>query len=131
MIYTTTTSTSIDIVKQEIEAKAKAMGFGLLNSYEFKKILESKGFPIERDITVYEVCNPSGAQDALSHLPEISVYLPCRLSLYEENGKTTFATIGFENILDSVDVDSDFKAHMSTIFENLKQIMHSWDEQKV
>jgi len=127
MIYTVTTSTPIETIKQELEAKAKEAGFGVLNSYAFKQILKSKGFPIEKDITVYELCNPPGAQQALSEIAAISVYLPCRLSLYEDKGVTTLATIGFEDILNAVDVDERFKAFMTILFENLKRVMHSWD----
>ena len=128
MIYTVTTATPIETIKQELEAKAKEAGFGVLNSYAFKQILESKGFPIEKDITVYELCNPPGAQQALSEIAAISVYLPCRLSLYEDNGVTTLATIGFEDILNAVDVDERFKAFMTILFENLKRVMHSWEK---
>jgi len=127
MIYTVQTKQDIATIKDELASKAKEIGFGVLNTYAFKKILADKGFPIKKDITVYELCNPPGAQDALSHLAEISVYLPCRLSIYEENGKTTLATIGFEDMLDAVEVDDNFKAHMTIIFENLKRVMHSWD----
>ncbi|WP_309497903.1 DUF302 domain-containing protein [Sulfurovum sp.] len=128
MIYTTQTTQHIDIVKKELEEKAKASGFGVLNIYEFKKILESKGFPIEKDITVFEICNPHGAQQALKEIAAISVYLPCRLSVYEEEGVTTLSTIGFEDIVNAVEVDDQFKASMKIVFENIKSIMHSWDK---
>ena len=127
MVYTTHTKIDIDTIKTEMEVKAKEVGFGLLKTYEFKKILEGKGFPIEKEISVFELCNPPGAQQALSNLPEISVYLPCRLSVYEENGGTTLATIGVEDIVSAVEVDEEFKAFMSILFANLKQLMHSWD----
>ena len=128
MIYTTQTTQHIDIVKKELEEKAKAAGFGVLNIYDFKKILESKGFPIEKDITVFELCNAQGAQQALSEIAAISVYLPCRLSVYEEEGVTTLSTIGFEDMLSAVEVDDQFKADMKIVFENIKRVMHSWDK---
>lgn len=128
MIYTVQTSKELNQVKQELEAKTKEAGFGVLKSYEFEKMLESKGFPIERDITVYELCNPAAAQKALTLIPEISVYLPCRLSLFEENGTTTLSTIGVEDILHAVEVDDYFRSSMTLIFENLKTLMHSWDK---
>ncbi|SFZ97590.1 putative protein [hydrothermal vent metagenome] len=127
MIYTTKTNTNIKIVKEELETKAKESGFGVLHTYDFKQILHSKGFPIEKEITVYELCNPPGAQQALSAITAISVYLPCRISIYEEDGHTTLSTIGFEDILSSVNVNEDFKTHMIIIYKNLKHIMHSWD----
>ena len=128
MVYSVTTSTDINTVKQELEAKAKEVSFGLLNSYDFKRTLEDKGSPVKKDITVFELCNPAGAQQALEYLPEISVYLPCRISVYEDRGITTLSTIGVEEIVDKFDVDGRFKSYMTILFENLKQVMHSWDD---
>ena len=128
MIYTVKTPHCIDTVKKELEDKAKEVGFGLLNTYEFKKILEEKGFPIEKEISVFELCNPPGAQQALSQLPEISVYLPCRISVYEDNGLTALSTIGLEEMINAFEVDERFKTYMTILFENLKQVMHSWDD---
>ena len=126
MIYKTQTNYPINTVKTQLEEKAKTLGFGILGSYEFKKILQSKGFEIQRDITVYELCNPSAASDALDSLPEISVYLPCRLSIYEEDGVTTLATIGIEDMLNAVHVDDDFKKHMNEIFQMIRSLMNAW-----
>ena len=126
MIYTVTTSTDIETVKQELEAKAKEVGFGLLNTYAFKRILEDKGYPIEKDITVFELCNPAGAQQALTYLSEISVYLPCRISVYENKGVTTLSTIGIEEIINTFDTDARFQSYMTILFENLKQVIYSW-----
>jgi len=88
MIYKIKTNTPLQIVKDSLPSNSKEFGFGVLGSYEFKKILETKGFPIERDITVFELCNPKGAQEVLSTMADVSVYLPCRLSVYEEEGQT-------------------------------------------
>ncbi|RLA59569.1 MAG: DUF302 domain-containing protein [Epsilonproteobacteria bacterium] len=126
MIYTAITTKHIEIVKDELESKAKEVGFGLLNTYEFKQILESKGFPIEKDITVFEFCNPPGAQQALNYSSEISVYLPCRISVYEENGITTLSTIELEEIVSKFNKDAKFTAFMNLLFINLKKVMHSW-----
>ncbi|KYJ85943.1 DUF302 domain-containing protein [Sulfurovum riftiae] len=127
MIYKVETTKDIETVKSEIEEKAKAVGFGLLQTYEFKKILHDKGYPIEKDITVFELCNPPGAQQALTHIAEISAYLPCRISVYRENHVTKLATIGLDEILSAMDVNTEFKSYMTILFTNLKQVMHSWD----
>ena len=127
MIYKITTTKPLDVVKQELEAHSKESGFGVIGSYEFKKILEKKGFPIEKDITVYELCNPHAAQEALMSMPEISVYLPCRLSLYEESGKTVLATIDINDIMKSMPVDEKFKENMKNVFAYLDKVMQSWN----
>ena len=115
-------------VKEELESKAKEFGFGILKSYDFQDILKEKGFPIEQEVTVYELCNPAAAQKVLSEIVEVSVYLPCRLSIYEENGKTVLATMGFEDMLGSVEIEESFKLFMSEIFEELKALMNAWNE---
>jgi len=127
MIYKITTDTPLSTVKEELAKHSKESGFGVLGSYEFQQILAGKGFPIDKDITVYELCNPSAAQEALKVMPEISVYLPCRLSVYEENAKTVLATINIKDIMESVDIDADFKAHMGSVFEYLESVMKSWN----
>ena len=128
MIYTITSTATLETVKEELEAKAKEVGFGLLNTYEFKKILKEKGFPIEKDISVFELCNPAGAQQALEYDSAISVYLPCRISVYQEKGVTVLSTIGLDDIVTTFNVDERFASYMHMLFENLKQIMHSWDD---
>jgi uncharacterized protein (DUF302 family) len=128
MVYTVTTAANIDTIKQEFEAKAKNIGFEIFNIGDFKRILTDKGFPIKKEITVFELCNPSGAQQELDYLPEISVYLPCKISLYQKNGVTTLSTIGIEEIVAKSDIDERFKAYMAILFDNLKQLMHSWDK---
>ncbi len=126
MIYKTETTYPLETVKAQLAEKAKQLGFGILGSYEFKKLLKDRGFEITRDVTVYELCNPAAAHKALSTLPEISVYLPCKLSLYTQNGVTVLATIGIEDMLNAVDVDEEFKAHLQEIFNNIRALMNSW-----
>jgi len=126
MIYKITTDKPLQMVKNELAEHAKECGFGVLGSYEFQKILHSKGLQLDKDITVYELCNPKAAKEALEIMPEISVYLPCRLSLYEDNGKTVISTIDIRDIMDSMDVDEDFKAHMNSVFQYLEKLMKSW-----
>ncbi len=126
MIYKIQTNTPLQVVKAQLEENAKVMGFGVLGSHDFKKILKNKGFELETEVTVYEICNPPAAHMALSAITDISVYLPCRISIYEENGTTVLATIGMEDIMNSVDVDDTFKEHMSKIFNNLRALMNSF-----
>ncbi len=125
-MYTVYTQTSLETIKNEFEAKAKEAGFGLLNSYEFKQILHTKGHPIEKEIHLFEICNPLAAQKALSQIPEISIYLPCRISLYQEANKTVLSTIEAEEMLASIKIDATLKKEMLEVFETIKQIMHSW-----
>jgi len=70
------------------------------------------------------------AQEALSSHPEVSVYLSCRISLYEKDGEVVLSTIGIEDMMKNFDLDDDFKSHMNGIFEKLKMLLSSWDSSK-
>lgn len=127
MIYKISSAALVETIKNEMADHAKAVGFGVLNTYEFREILQSKGFPIERDIAIFELCNPAKAQKALITFPEISVYLPCRLSVYEEAGATTMTTIGIGDMLAATKTSEAFELEMKIVFDNIVALMHSWD----
>ena len=125
MLYTITTSKNMDEVQKQIQESVKEIGFGILKEYAFKEILQDKGYPIQKDIRVVELCNPAAAQAALSVHPEISVYLPCRISFYESNGNTVISTISVDDILVSFELEDEFKEHMKNIFDKLKKLISS------
>ncbi|MFT7003565.1 MAG: hypothetical protein ACJAWW_000915 [Sulfurimonas sp.] len=126
MIYITESQSSITTIKEEMALKAKEVGFGLLKEYSFREMLKEKGFPIEKDITVFELCNPAAAQKVLSTHPELSVYLPCRISVYEKDEKIILSTVDIAEMLSDFELDNPLKEQMNNIFNNLKKIMSSW-----
>jgi len=127
MTYKVHTDKTIDQVRDEIKDKANKSGFSVLHNYDFKQILYDKGYPIERNITIFELCNPPSAHHVLTQIAELSAYLPCRISIYEENGKTWLVTIGLEEIMNTLTIDEAFQSYMSVLFGKLKTVMHSWD----
>jgi uncharacterized protein (DUF302 family) len=67
--------------------------FGVLGVHDLKAKMAEKGVPFARECRVFEVCNPHQAKKVLEANLEISTALPCRISVYEEGGKTKLATI--------------------------------------
>jgi uncharacterized protein (DUF302 family) len=127
MIYKHETKHSISAIKEQMTSKAKEYGFGVLKEYNFKDLLQEKGFPIERDITVFELCNPSGAQAILGLHPEVSIFLPCRISIYDNNGQTVISTIGMEDIVHNFNLEETLKSHMTGLFSKLQALINSWE----
>ena len=118
---------TVESIVKEMEAKAKSYGFGLLKAYEFNTLLQEKGFPINRKIAVFELCNPAGAQAALESYPEISVYLPCRISVYEEENNTILSTIGLDDVVgNSEGLTDEFRSLMGEIYNRLLSLMSDW-----
>jgi uncharacterized protein (DUF302 family) len=124
MLYTLNTKNDIDHTKNKLAEEAKKEGFGVLKEYRFKDILKEKGYPIQRDITVFEICNPPAAQSILDIYPEVSVFLPCRISLYKKDGLTTLSTIHIDNMLSNfTNLEEDTQKYMHTVFDKVKKIM--------
>jgi len=124
MIYTVTTDTPIANIKATIQASAKEHKFGVLHQYAFQEILEAKGFPIQKDITLYEICNPKGAQALLEQSPQASVFLPCRISVYEENEKTVLATINLEDFITYIDATDEVKEHIHMLYQDIIKLIN-------
>lgn len=80
---TTRVKGSIQSVEEKITLSLKENGFGILTRIDVKETLKSK---IDVDIQPYIIlgaCNPQLAHQALSHRPDLGVFLPCSVCLKE------------------------------------------------
>lgn len=120
MLYIKETSAPVDAVEEKLKAAAKNHQFGVLNVTDLREKMHSKGVDFRSACKVFDVCNPHRAKAVLDVKMEISTALPCRISVYEEGGKTKVASLlptkvlgmfGAEG-LDSIaqDVESDLIA---------------------
>jgi uncharacterized protein (DUF302 family) len=92
-VITRSTVLPLETACQRLCAVAPQHKFGVLATHNLREKMLSKGVPFDRECRVIEVCNPKQAQEVLTQAIEISTALPCRISLYEENGRTILATI--------------------------------------
>ena len=93
MLIIRSTSLPLETVCQRLPEVATSHKFGVQAVHNLREKMESKGVPFGRECRVIEVCNPRHAQGVLNQDIEISTALPCRISVYEENGRTVLATI--------------------------------------
>ena len=73
MLYIKPTSKTVERAFADLEASIARNGFGLLHSYDFRKTLGDKGFPMESECRVLEVCNPKQASEVLA-VPDDAPY---------------------------------------------------------
>jgi len=52
-----------------------------------------KGVEFARECLIFEVCQPQQAKKVLDQNMSVSTALPCRISIYEDGGKTMLATL--------------------------------------
>ncbi|AND67713.1 hypothetical protein ATSB10_02590 [Dyella thiooxydans] len=88
MIYKKQTAKSVTTAFEAMQAAVKAHGFGVLHTYDFKQTLADKGFPLAHGCIVMEVCNPKQASEVLAMDMALNMALPCRVSIYEQDGTT-------------------------------------------
>lgn len=87
------TAGSVDEVCKKIQDACVQNKFGVIAVIDLKEKLESKGIPFGPQCRIIEVCNPGQAKKVLQSNMTISSALPCRISVYEEAGKTKVATL--------------------------------------
>ena len=59
-----------------------------IGGYEnLQQSLEDKHFPITRKVFIIGVCNGGAAQQTTNNLPSVTAMMPCRISVYEDDGK--------------------------------------------
>ncbi len=93
MRYVVDSTKSVEQAAADLEQAVAKHGFGVLHVHDLKGTLHSKGIDFPNECRIFEVCNPQKALEVLSEDMEMNMALPCRISVYEENGKTRIGTI--------------------------------------
>jgi len=76
-----------------LHAAVQANHFGVMQVHNLKETMAKKGVVFARECLIFEVCRPQQAKQVLDENMSVSTALPCRISLYEEGGKTVLATL--------------------------------------
>lgn len=61
--------------------------------HNLKEAMTEKGVEFARECLIFEVCQPLQAKKVLDENMSVSTALPCRISVFEEGGKTILATL--------------------------------------
>ncbi|UOE53042.1 DUF302 domain-containing protein [Cytobacillus oceanisediminis] len=86
--YTIETEKSIEEAITALETHLEDEKFGVLWTFDIKEKLEEKGFHLEEEFKVLEVCNPQEAERVLKEDKIVGYFLPCKIVVYKEGGKT-------------------------------------------
>ena len=108
MLYVVVSDKSLDQVCSDLEEAVVAHKFGLMATHNLRETMAKKGVDFDRECRVFEVCNPHQAKKVLESRIEVSTALPCRISIFEEEGKVKMATMKpsmMLGIFDAPDLD--------------------------
>lgn len=87
------TSKPLDGTCQALERAITDHGFGILHIHNVRQTLASKGVQFDREVRIYDVCNPHRAKEVLEQNPLMSAALPCAISVFAEGARTKVAFI--------------------------------------
>jgi uncharacterized protein (DUF302 family) len=67
----------------------------------------------------------------LTEFPHFSIYMPCKLAVYDDNGKTIISTMNMEIMLKAVGSCPELFVEATVLFNTLKNLMNSLSDDPV
>ena len=93
MLVKLSTDQTVREAAAALHAAVQANYFGVMQVHNLKETMAKKGVQFASECLIFEVCQPQQAKKVLDQNMSVSTALPCRISIYEEDGKTILATL--------------------------------------
>lgn len=93
MYYIVESEKSFAEAVSALESAVKQQGFGVLHIHDIGATLRSKGVDFTEQCKVFEVCQPAQAAKVMAIDLKLNMALPCRISVYTENGQVKIGYI--------------------------------------
>ncbi len=93
MIHVVQTDKSVEQAAADLAVAVEKHGFGVLHTYDLQATMKEKDVDFPHACRILEVCNPHRAADVLTADMQICLALPCRICVFEEDGKTKIGTL--------------------------------------
>ena len=93
MLFKISTDKTVTAAAAALQNAVQANHFGVMQMHNLKETMNKKGVEFNSECLIFEVCNPQQAKKVLEQDMSLSTALPCRISIYEEEGKTVLATL--------------------------------------
>ena len=93
MLITLPTEKHVSEAADALQAAVEANHYGVMQVHNLKETMTNKGVEFARECLIFEVCQPQQAKKVLEQNMSVSTALPCRISIYEQDGKTILATL--------------------------------------
>ena len=113
-------------IENKIENDAKQFQLIMKKHFPFSVNLPEAGVAINAYASVFELCNISLAGDVLNQHPELSILMPCRISVYEKESKTFVSTANLETHLKDSNYEEPLQQEMLGLYRNIKAMIQNW-----
>jgi uncharacterized protein (DUF302 family) len=93
MLFKLSTNKTVSEAATALQAAVLANYFGVMQVHNLQDTMAKKGVEFAHECLIFEVCQPQQAKKVLDQNMSVCTALPCRISVYEESGKTILATL--------------------------------------
>ena len=119
-IYEAETEKSFDEAVVSVLKSVEQKNWSIFQVYDIKERLASKGFNIEK-LKIIEFCSGKHANNFLNKNRLISICLPCKINVLEENGKVKI--IGMKPTIISQFFPEVSKEEAEEVEKDIKEII--------
>jgi uncharacterized protein (DUF302 family) len=127
MYYIVDTKKSFNQASTDLQSAVIHHGFGVLHVHDLGTTLRSKGIAFDEECKIFEVCNPQQAARVMSIDMRLNMALPCRISVFTEQGNTQIGLIKPLQMLSALSQDT---ALIQIASEVERQLIQMVDEAK-
>lgn len=106
MYYIVDSNKSFTQASAALESAVISHGYGILHVHDLGTTLRGKGMVFDEECKIFEVCNPGQAAKVLSIDMRLNMALPCRISVFTEQGKTKIGLIKPMQMLSALSQDA-------------------------
>ena len=124
MKYIVVTQKTINQAARDLEAAVVENKFGVLHIHDLKATMKKKGVDFPNGCRIFEVCNPQKAQAVLTNDMSLNMALPCRISVWEENGQVKIGTLEPTKLLSVLNDDEALKSIALDVETTIKTIIN-------
>jgi uncharacterized protein (DUF302 family) len=120
-----TSNKSVQEVVDSIKEVSSKYKFGVQHIHNVKETLKSKGIDLGNECQIVDICNPIIAQKLLSEDMSLSIIMPCKISVYTQDGETMIAMNSLVQLVDDInpdliDIAQEAQAQLLKIIDEVK-----------
>ena len=105
MQYMEVTDKSVQEVIDSLKEITSKYKYGIQHIHNVKETLKSKGIDLGNECQIVDICNPIIAQKFLSEDMSLSIIMPCKISVYTQDGYTNIAMNSLVQLVDDINPD--------------------------
>ena len=105
MQYMEVTNKSVQEVIDSLKEVTAKYKYGIQHIHNVKETLNSKGIDLGNECQIVDICNPIVAEKFLSEDMSLSIIMPCKISVYTQDGETIIAMNSLVQLVDDINPD--------------------------